>query len=196
MILLQPDCLVFRTADGEDIPCSVQEVTLELMGESATLVDEAVVRDAAVAVLNYFKQEVGTTLVSVGEFAQALERVLKGFGFDVQDPETTPVTGAQPDSQPAQPKIVDSDLSRLARTSGKAFELVFFPILREELRRQLRRSPAMVRFLRLRHCVKQLLGAKRWTRRCQNLNDQIIDFLRTSLDAEKRARHCTLWVES
>jgi len=184
MILLQPDCLVFRTSQGENIPCSAQEVTVELMGESASLLNDEVIHHAAQAVLHYFKLEVGKTLVSVGEFAQALERVLRGLGFDVQTS----------DGEVHASRSRGSDLRMLASESGKAFELVFFQRLRQELKRQLRQSPAMVRFHGLRGCVKQLMGAKRWTNRCQALNDQIVEFLRTCLITEAGKQSCPLVV--
>ena len=55
-------------------------------------------------------------------------------------------------------------LRALARESGDARELVFFPRLRRELRTQLQNSPRVVRFRGLRGCVKQLAGARRWSR--------------------------------
>ena len=36
MILLRPDCLVFRTVEGEDIPCSAHEVTVEVFDNGAS----------------------------------------------------------------------------------------------------------------------------------------------------------------
>ena len=47
MILLQPDYLVFRTSDGDNIPCSAQQVTVELIGESAALLHAEVIQNAA-----------------------------------------------------------------------------------------------------------------------------------------------------
>ena len=35
MIQLHTDCLVFETSDGEAIPCSAQDVTVELRGDAA-----------------------------------------------------------------------------------------------------------------------------------------------------------------
>jgi hypothetical protein len=83
MIQLNPDCLIFQTSNGEHIPCSAELVTIELMGETASLVDPEVIRNASAAVLHYFKHELGRTSVSVAEFSSALEKVLRGFGFDV-----------------------------------------------------------------------------------------------------------------
>jgi hypothetical protein len=185
MILLRPDCLEFKTAAGEAIPCSAQQMTVELLGEAAHLVDEEVVKNAAEAVLHYFKSELGRTTVTTAEFSQALEHVLRGLGFDVQSQASV--------NTPA-PRVVESDLRLLACDSGKGFELIFFSKLREELRLRLGESPQILRFNGLRGCVKQLVGAKRWCLKCQRLNDQIVDYLRTCLSAEFEGRSCALVV--
>src|SRR5271168_4434037 len=83
MIQLRPDCLIFQTSDGDQIPCSAEWVTLELMGDGAAWVDPQIVHNASAAVLHYFKHELNRDFVSVGEFAVALEKVLRGFGLSV-----------------------------------------------------------------------------------------------------------------
>jgi hypothetical protein len=90
--------------------------------------------------------------------------------------------------------VMESDLRALATESGKGFELAFFVGLRAELRAKLRESPCVLRFKGLRGCVKQLAGARRWNGRCQQLNDQIVDYLRTCLLSEKRPAACSLVV--
>lgn len=188
MILLQPDCLVFKTAGGENIPCSAQQVTVELMGPSVSGLEEEVVKNAAQAVLHYFKVEVGKTLVSVGEFAQVLERVLRGLGFSVQGTEAKESPGVAASSE--ERTVAECDLTFLAASCGQSYELVFFSHLRQELRRQLDCSPGMIRFRGLRRCVKQLTGAIRWTSRCQRLQDQIVGYLRACLFSEMECCAC------
>jgi hypothetical protein len=184
MIQLHADCLMFQMTDGESVPCSAELVAVELIGPAASAVDSELVRNAARAVLHYFKTELGKTSVSVGEFSQALAQVLRGFGLIVKP------------AQPAEPPgpIAESDLGQLACESGKGFELAFFPRLREQLRQDLVGSPRIVRFKGLRGCVKQLAGARRWTARCQQLNDQIVDYLRHCLSSDPRVRNCSLVV--
>jgi hypothetical protein len=184
MIQLHPDCLIFQTTSGEAIPCSAELVTVELMGDAADLLDPELVRNAARAVLHYFKVEMGKTFVSIGEFSEALAGVLRGFGLVVKS-----ATAAE-----APRRITESDLRQLACESGKGFELAFFPRLRDELRQQLNQAPQIVRFTGLRSCVKQLSGARRWTDRCQRLNDQIVEFLRHCLTADQNAENCSLLV--
>jgi len=184
MIKLHSEALNFKTSDGEIIPCSAEEVTLELMGEAAQVVDPQLVRQAAMAVLYYFKQELGCTQVSVGEFSQALARVLRGFGLDVHEDDENS-TGS---------KIAETDLGQLASESGKGFELVFFIRLRSALRDNLAASPELLRFVGLRRCVKELSGARRWSHRCECLSDQIVEYLRCGLSAEHAPFPCAMVV--
>ena len=185
MIQLADDYLMFELNNGESIPCSAEQVSIELMGESASLFDREFVQHAATAVLHYFKQELGRNSVTVSEFALALERVLRGFGLSVIDEG----------SATNIPRMAEADLRRLAFDSGKGFELVFFPRLREELQNQLRHSPQMLRFHGLRGCVKHLVGARRWSTRCQIVQDQIVEFLRTCLCVENPGNRCALVVK-
>jgi hypothetical protein len=67
--------------------------------------------------------------------------------------------------------------------------------LRNELRVQLRQSPRVVRFRGLRGCVKQIAGARRWSQRCEQLQDQIVEFLRQCMNQETEKAGCALVVE-
>jgi hypothetical protein len=185
MIQMHRDTLMFKTSSGEIIPCSAEQVTIEFIGDATGILDPEIVRNAARAVLHYFKVELGKSQVSVGEFSQALACVLRGLGVDVQDAGTPPAASA---------RVAESDLRQLACDSGKGFELAFFTELRAELRRKLSHSPNLLRFRGLRSCVKQLSGARRWNGRCQQLNDQIVDYLRGCLITERPPTSCSLVV--
>ena len=188
MILLRPDCLAFKTADGDSIPCSAEQVVVELIGDAALWLDKEVITHASEAVLHYFRNEKGQESVSVAEFVEALERVLKGLGFQVK---ATPSSTA---SAPAPARVVEADLRDLASASSGGAELFFFPLLRTELQRSLDGSPLVLLFRGLRECVKQIVGAKRWNASCQDMNDRIVDYLRTCLDNEKWGASCSLVV--
>jgi hypothetical protein len=179
MILLRPDYLLFQTSGGDAIPCSAELVAVELIGEAIHRLDAEVVRQAATAVLHHFSQDLGYTTVSVGEFADALETALRTLGISV--------SSAHPESTDG---MEFSDLRKLASGSGKAFELSFFPKLRDELRARLESCPRKVRFFGLRDCVKELAGTRRWNRRCQALNDQIVEFLRDCMHNEAAPNSC------
>ena len=183
MILLRRDCLVFEMNNGDHLPFPVEKVTVEVLGEAVKLLDQELVQNAAEAVLHFFKFEQGRDLVTLAEFTEALEKVLRNLGLHVQ-----PVTAD------ANFSILNTDLTQLATESGKGLELIFFTRLRQEFRCQLGRAPEVLRFSGLRGCVKHLVGAQRWGPRCQDLNDQIVDYLRTCLSAEKDGITCALVV--
>lgn len=178
MILLSSDCLLFQLADGESIPLSAEAISIELIGDASRTLNPEFVQDAAAAVFHYFKNELARDTVTVGEFSQALENVLRGFGLTV--------------TRPAE--IAEADLRHLAVASGTN-ELLFFPRLRDELRAQLRQSPRQVRFCGLRGCVKQLAGSRRWSPRCRHLEEQILAYLRQCFRVEASQTECLLVVE-
>jgi hypothetical protein len=185
MIALQSDCLLFQLTNGESIPCSAEMITFEISGNAFELLDPELLRHATVSVFHYFKAELRRESVTVGEFAQALERVLRGLGFVIHAGTV----------EPRSRQTIETDLGRLARESADNLELFFFPRLRHELRAQLRQSPRMLRFRGLRVCAKQLAGARRWSCRCDRLRDQIVEYLRGCLSAESEPNDCALVVE-
>jgi hypothetical protein len=178
MIQLHPDYLVFHTSQGENIPASAETVTIELIGEAVSSIDPEVVREAAAAVVHYFKDELKQEQVSIGEFSQALERVLNSFGYNVS---SSPGTAGSI----LPPNVAVADLEQIALESKhSAFELVFFQKLRTQFHQLISSAPHLLKFEGLRRCVKQLLGVKHWCRRCERLSDQIVEFLRACLVAE------------
>jgi hypothetical protein len=182
MIRLRNDCLLIQQGSGKTIPCTAHEVTVELLGGMAGSIDPDVVQHAAAAVLHYFRVELGREFVTVGEFAEALARVLQSFGFNVECSD-----GEQPASNKAGARVVAADLRQLAQASGKAFELGFFSRIRKVLSDSLAESPNAVQFHGLRGCVKQLLGARRWSKRCRHFEEQVVDYLRGCLGRDCNA---------
>ncbi len=185
MITLSSDCLLFQLANGESVPFSAEMISVELSGQDAGKYDRHFVQHAANAVFHYFKHDLGRLSVTVGEFACALEKVLRGFGACAEAVET----------RSCARRVMESDLRQLASDSGKAYELLFFPRLRDELRNQMQFTPRLLRFHGLRGCVKQLTGAQRWSSRCQLLHDQIVEFLRNCFTAELKQPDCALFVD-
>lgn len=189
MILLAEDCLVLRDLTGEGIPCSAEMISVELVGENASMFDAEFIKQAAGAVLHYFRDELGRQTVTMAEFTMALESVLRGFKLAATKKETAAPADA------AKTRVARSDLSRLAAESDNGGELVFFPRLRDELRAQLRLAPRTVCFQGIRGCVKRLAGAQRWSQRCQSLQDQIVEFLRSCMHHENPEATCALVVK-
>jgi hypothetical protein len=171
MILLSDNHLIFKLPNGESVLVSADTICVDLAGNpSGNNFDTEFIRAAAAAVFHYFKTDLGRDTVALGEFSQALERILRGFALE---------------AGPSEPAVTDTeaDLRLLAAEAGKT-ELLFFSRLRAEVRSQLRDSPGRLRFRGLRGCVKQLAGARRWSPRCRRLQEQIVEFLRRCTRAE------------
>jgi hypothetical protein len=186
MIVLAEDCLVFRGPSGEGIPYSAEMISVELMGDTASMFDPEFIKHAATAVFHYFRDELGRESVTMAEFSQALEKVLRGFNL---------AAAVQTEAESPGPRVAQSDLSRLVSEADRNCELIFFPRLRDELRAQLRQAPQMLCFQGIRPCVKQLTGARRWCGRCQGLHDQIVEFIRSCLSRENPGANCALVVK-
>ena len=184
MIALHSDCLVFELASGESVPCTSEMISVEIVGEANSAPDAEILRHAAASVFHYFKVELQRQTVTVGEFSRALEQVLSHLGYTIHATESRDGYA-----------LAAGDLGQLLREAGNSRELLFFPRLRDELRGQLRRSPRVVRFYGLRGCVKELAGARRWSNRCEQLQDQIVEYLRECFSAEPEQKNCALVVE-
>lgn len=176
MIELRRDCIWLAQDGGEAIPCSVEDLTFEVVGGAGTNVDPDVLRNAAAGVLHFFKAEQGKVRITLGEFAEALGRVLAGLGYAVE------VLGSESEGSEGEIRqesvIQTTDLRAVACAAGKMGELDFFPRLRTLLRDQLAVAPKAVEFHGLRPAVKQLLGRKHWTKECEDLEERILESLR------------------
>jgi hypothetical protein len=175
MIALASDYMMFKLANGDTVPFSPMNISIEVDAATASPFDTEFIHHAANAVFHFFQHELKRETISVAEFAEAMEKVLSGFA---------PGNAAAPTQKKTPLHVLESDLVRLAQESGRDAELFFFSNLREELRRQLKQAPHVVRFRGLRCCVKHLTGARRWNGRCRQLEEQIVEYLRKCLNAE------------
>jgi hypothetical protein len=182
MILLAHDCLFFELPNGDRVPLRSEMISIEVSSDAPTSLDAEVVAHATAAVFHYFKHDLERLTVTVDEFSAALERVLRRLAE---------IWGGTPKPPPDE---WWSDLDRLAAEADGS-ELAFFTRLRAELRGGLSGQPAVLRFHGLRGCVKALAGARRWTGRCRELRDAIVDYLRRCLAAEAGRRPCSLVVD-
>jgi hypothetical protein len=187
MIQLHSDCLVFEMSGGDKIPCSVEKLTIEILADSLDQVDPEVIRQAATAVLHYFRDDLGREVVTVEEFTSALEQVLTSLGFQVEGSNAS-VTS------PPTAEVAEVDLVAMANDLGDGLELGFFTRLRDELRSRLAGTPKVVRFSGLRDCAKRLARVNRWCPRSLQVSDEIVSFLRDCWGAERPHQNCSLLV--
>ncbi|MBN8247153.1 MAG: hypothetical protein J0L84_06885 [Verrucomicrobia bacterium] len=175
MIALHEDFLLVEGPEGVHLPCSVDHLTLEFIGQAAASVEPEILKQAAAGVLHYFKHEQGRQFITVGEFTEALAKVLDGFGIQAKVMEVQ------------EGQVRTSDLRALAAGAGKLGELEFFQQLRTELRQRMSERPRRIEFLGLRGCVKQLTGRKHWCPACERLQGWIVENLRRWYQLEPEA---------
>lgn len=183
MIALREDCLLVEGDDGNYLPCSADQLTLEFVGSAAEVVAPDILQNAAAGVLHYFKHELGRAYVTAEEFAGALAKALDGLGITA---DISYVGEGAP--------IRVTDLRSLAAGSGKLGELEFFFRLRAALREQLAERPKRIEFCGLRSCVKQLAARSHWCPKCDQLADWILELLRGWYAQEPAARETALVV--
>jgi len=185
MIQLPTDCLVFETQDGW-VPCHDTDIVVEL-GGGGKPADKELLGHAAEAVVHYFRVEKRQSVVTPGDFSEALERVLRGFGIEakVHLPQF---------ARPTRSAVVEHDLAGFADGEMAVFELGFFLNLRNALQDALKSSPRVLRFRGLRACVKRLLGTRRWNARCEALSAQIVAYLEQCLASPPPVSPCCLVV--
>ena len=178
MIQLNPDCVLVELDNGKALPCSVELLTVEMLGQEASWIDPEILQNICDAVMLYLKEEMGKGSVPFYEFAHVLEEVLRGFGFQVAVPKQSPNTRP----------VCKTDLADWLGRQELGFDLMLFQRLREEVSQRLVQTPTGVLWIHgTRNCVKAHLGARRWSRKCQHLHDQLVDFIRECFDREADA---------
>ena len=186
MIQLHTDCLVFETSDGEAIPCSAHDVTVELLGDAVTEIEPHLITEAAEAVLFHFKVDQERSSITVAEFTLALERILRGFGYKIM--------AAGEEDEIANRSAAETDLHHLAHQAGEGLEMVFFCTLRDQIHADLHGQPELLKVKGLRDAVHKLTGTKNWGPRLQKLNDQIVDYLRHIVAQHQQEAKLTLMI--
>lgn len=186
MILLADNYLFFQLPSGESVPFTAEMISVELADGVAEPLDQEFLEHTAASIFHYFKFDLGRKTVSVAEFAAKFESVLNGFGLKLNAGR---LAVDKPDDS------ANKDLQLLAFHAGGGGELAFFPRLRSAVHAQFQLTPRLVRFHGLRGAVKSLLGAERWSPRCDQLRDQIVEFLRRTLSKETSGTTCALLVE-
>lgn len=194
MIALRHEFLLVAKEDGGFIPCSVEQLTLEIAGEAAEMVDPEWLKQAAAGVLHYFKVELGQTHVTVAEFAEALAKVFHGLGLNAEVSATATENKPSDENSAESAKVWRADLRKIAMESGKLGELAFQQHLLEHLSEALQADPAAVEFSGLRGCVKQITGRKNWCPECRRLEAWIVDLLRTWFGERAGGRRVALVV--
>lgn len=146
---------------------------LDLIQQAAAragLRDAWIAEDIARGIVIYFKERFAHNSISIEEFFGKIDGTLRAIGF-------ANVAGNLRRSAP--PAHVS--LSRVAEEAGSGYELLFFQLLGERLVEARRRGTTQVFCLELREAVTKLCAAKKWNRRCEELQAEILDYLSSGM---------------
>lgn len=85
------------------------------------------------------------------------------------------------------PPPVRISLSEIARRAGAGYELVFFQILRDQLRSAAAGGAHRVECHGIRVCVKRLTDARKYSPKCQKLESEIRDYVNSTQQLIERS---------
>lgn len=149
----------------------------------AGLRDAWIAEDIARGIVLYFKERFTHTSISIEEFFHKIDGTLRAIGF-------ADVAGKLRKSAPPAEVV----LSRVAEEAGAGYELRFFQLLNGRLEEARRRGTTQVFCLELREAVTSLCAAKRWNRRCEELQAEILDYLALGMTRQSEEADVTILV--
>jgi hypothetical protein len=159
---------------------------LDLIRQAAAragLRDAWIAEDIARGIVMYFKERFAHNSISIEEFFRKIDGTLRAIGF-------ADVAGNLRKSAPP----THLSLSRMAEEAGSGYELFFFQLLGERLEEARRRGTTQVFCRELREAVTRICAAKRWNRRCEELQSEILDYLATGMARDSGDADVTILV--
>ena len=117
-------------------------------------------------VVAFLRNHYQGTTITIDSLYDRIRDTLENLGLDELAKELTP----------AAPPLRIS-LTDLARKAGDGYELAFFQLLEQRFTSATSNGVEHVYFYGLRNCVQCLTSLSRWTRRSENLQNEITRFL-------------------
>jgi hypothetical protein len=126
----------------------------------------------AESVTEYLRLHCTDNVVAVSRVVQTVQSVLQVIGY----------AEVATQFRPSRPPVRIS-LAELAGAAGNGFELAFFDLLHRRVRHALSHGISQLEFHGLERCVKKLRVRKAWSRDCDALRSEIVDFVREQVTA-------------
>ena len=135
------------------------------------------------SVVSYLTLQFEQNVISIPELVKAVQSVLQVIGYAEIAPHFVPgLPGAR------------LSLVELAREAGTGYELLFFQRLGGQLRSLLGSGTTYFELTGLAPCVKQLRSRKSWSRECDALRTEIVNFVRNQTSIAPGQREITVRV--
>lgn len=164
--------LVICYEDGRQESVSIKDLLEGLvLDDNLAKLQPWVLEQIIESIFYYFKNDLKRESVSHTDFISLIHNLQESFCQHTQ-----------------QKSLSQLDLFDVAKTCGSAFELEFFSRIREFLSAKTSISSPYhlppIELTGLRKCCKFLAGRQRWSKRCAEIRDEIVGFIRT--EASKR----------
>lgn len=131
-----------------------------------TEVPEWFADDVVSGVITFLRNHYEGSTITVDSLYERIRETLENLGLKDLAEELTPA---------APPMRIC--LTDLARKAGDGYELAFFQLLEQRFLSATSNGVEHVYFYDLRKCVQHLTSVRKWTRRCENLQNEITGFL-------------------
>jgi len=122
--------------------------------------------DVVCGVITFLRNHYEGTTITLDSLYERIQDTLESLGLD----------GLAKELKPSAPPLRIS-LSDLAHKAGDGYELAFFQLLEKRFAAATDDGIDQVYFYGLRSCVRRLTSLEKWTRRCENLGEEITRFL-------------------
>jgi len=158
LIKISPDHLA--TCDTEWLRRNVRDAA------TRAEVPEWFADDVVAGVITFLRNHYEGTTITIDSLYDRIRDTLNNLGLDDLAKELNP-----------QAPPLRISLPDLAKKAGDGYELAFFQLLEQRFTSATNNGVEHVYFYGLRHCVQSLTSLSRWTRRCENLQNEITQFL-------------------
>ena len=130
--------------------------------------------DIAKGVVTYLKERFKSSSIGIDELFEKIGRTLCAVGFKH-------VAGnLRPSAPPAR-----LSLDRLAQDAGHSYELGFFALLNDRIETFRQLGTRRLHCSELTQAVERLCQAKRWNGKCDQLRDEILDYVARELSRDR-----------
>ena len=137
--------------------------------------------DIAKGMIIYLQKRFPRNTITLEEVFDKIAKTLITIGF------TDIAEKLVPTPPPLRISLID-----IARQAGTGYELVFFNLLREKLAEVQDFGAERIECADLDECVLHLRGRAKWTRSCDQLKYEIVDFVQRRTDRNNKAEEFSL----
>lgn len=167
MIALPTSLPLIKISQDNLAACDAEWLRRNLREAAArTEVPEWFADDVVSGVITFLRNHYEGSTITIESLYDRIRDTLENLGLNDLAEELTPT-----------PPPLRISLTDLARKAGTGYELAFFQLLEQRFHSATSNGAEHVYFYDLRNCVQRLTAVRKWTKRCETLQNEITGFL-------------------